>query len=649
MYNSWRGLERRFREQFERMTPSELLEGMMYRQHQSLLMTTSFPALIQHLIQRHNKFFKSKFRVQSIFPVVLQDRSDVSELVKKYSSHAEVCNFMRIVLFDVFPAQLFGSKKQLRLFYRSLTLLVISSFTVRFQYKNFIRGIGVNAIDWLSLMETEDDKKSAFGSFIKWTIDYFVRLLQSFFYVTETQFGKFELFFYRKDVWHKIISCSRIDGLTLTTRPMTCDRTRLIPKRSSVRLICPDAPNNKLTDGVKERQALVSVLQSMRSDSRPLFFDDFSDFCETVREIPDEKLFLVKADIRDCYPCIRQDLMADIIRKKMTCLTSQKDCRQLICQEVGSVITNSGSLKVQTHFVPILSQQELLSSCSPSIGQEMGFSVLRNRILVPSSEITIHDPVRKIVSQFKGNVMKHGPNLYLLSQGIRQGGSLSPELCRLYMESFLCSLFHDLSGLHVAVRADDMLIASSDRRTAVTAMQLLMDGSHVFNFRANSEKVFANFDTGTNVQVMSELPFCGSLFHCKRRAVTADFSQFEARHLKYSFNCNPFATGRSMALYVAGQFSHMRHHLLNTKINGNDVVCWNLYERSVFQAMRFACYLLSSPTYRDSQDINLVKYFTNLVIYKAYHVYRVWEKKQDSISDLLTSQDVHFVSSSAIL
>lgn len=540
--------------------------------------------------------------------------------------------------------------EQRRKFYRSLCLLVTSAFTVRLQYKNLIRGILLDNVRWLSLLATREDRRQAFGAFTNWTVNYFIGLLRGFFYATETQFGKFEIFFYQNHVWRGICKYSTTIGLSLTTGTGRFEKTRLIPKKSSVRMICPD---QMLTGAdteteIREQGALVSILQMLRSDPRPFIFDNFSEFCETVRAIPHGNLFMVKADIRDCYPCIKQAVLSDIIRKKVACVFGRNNSGTIICQEVRSVILSSGSLKVKTHYVPIPHRkEEQMDDFTDE--QEFGFTSLRNRILAPSAVIAVQEPLNKIISQFRGNVIKQGSNFYLLSEGIRQGGRLSPELCHLYMESFLCSMFRDAKKLHIALKADDILIASSDKEEAETALQRIVDGSHKFNFRANREKIFTNFESKSCVQVHSRIPFCGSFYDCDTRSVMADFTRFQTSHLKYSFNCNPFHKAMAMAKYVANQFSHMRFHLMDSRHNDADVVVRNFYERFLFQGMRFACFLLCSDSHKQSQDAKLLEHFANLLAHKAYKLYHCGSLRQGPGCSLLSEREVHFICSSAIL
>ena len=652
MYNSCQASEGMFRRMFQNMSAVSFIEKEFLFQHQIHLLSGqgSLRELMLQVIQKHNRFFALRFSVQRICPLHIENKKDVAELVRKYNSHSEVCNFLRIILFAVFPYQLFGTKKQRRKFYRSLTLLVTSAYTVRFKYKNMVRGMLMEKITWLAALESQEAKRSVFGSFTKWAVDYFIDMMKGFFYATETQYGKFEIFFYQKHVWRGICEYSMTSGLSLTTAAVTYEKTRLIPKKSSVRMICPDQSLETETE-IREHGALVSVLQMLRSDSRPLIFDNFSEFCDTVRQMPTSQLFMIKADIRDCYPCIRQDVLADIISKKVSCFFGKRSCGLIRCQEIHSVFANCGSLKIQTQFIPILHREDKDQQETADLitDQEFNFAALRNRILVPSAVIAIQDPVQKIISQFKGNVIKKGKNFYLLSEGIRQGGRLSPELCYLYMESFLCSMFRDVGRLHIALKADDILIACCDKEQAEIVLQRILDGSHKFNFRANREKIFTNFDSKNCVQVQSLIPFCGSLYDCDSRSVIADFTRFHACHLKYSFNCNPFQKARIMAKYVAGQFSHMRSHLTDSGHNDADVVVRNLYERSLFQGMRFACFLLASDSHKASQDAKLLEYFANLLTCKAYKLYCGWGQRQGSDCMLLSELEVHFICSSAIL
>jgi hypothetical protein len=651
MYDSSSKSENMFRWMFSSITASSLIQTEFPIQHQKYLLheaEDSLLVLLQQMMRNHSDLFKEKFTLHKFCHVTIDRKKDVSELVSRYCEHSDVCNLIRIVLFGVFPFQLFGTKGHRRRFFRSLTLLVTSSYTVRYQYKNMTCGIRLQDVIWLAKLESRRDKLMAFGIFVKWTVDYFMSLLRGFFYATETQFGRFRIFFYPKHVWHKICKFSRTNGLQLTTASVTYERTRLIPKKKAVRMICPDRTPQKEAD-IREQGALVAVLQMIRSDARPLIFDNFSEFCMKVRAWQTSHLFMIKADIQDCYPSIRHEVMAHIIKKKVyTFFGSKKESRLIHCQEIRSLCSNSGSLKVQTHFMPL--RHHLHQSEHQSNGEEFNFTGLRNRVLVPSVIITIEEPVQKITSQFRGNVIKQGEEFYLLSEGIRQGGRLSPDLCYLYMESFLSALFHDADQIHIALKADDILIAAPDADVAQRAFQRILEGSEKFNFRANREKIFTNFPAEPGVQMQSLIPFCGSLYDCDRRSVIADFSRFQEIHMRFSFNCNPFQNGYFMARYMASHFSHMRSHLMDPRLNDADIVVKNIYERSLFQSMKFACFLLSSEWHNKSQDVPLLQYFSHLLARRAYRLYDGWSVRlQWSGCVLLSEREVHFTCYSAIV
>lgn len=114
MYNSCPQSESSFRRIFENMSGASFVENEFLLPHQIHLISgqESLRELMQQVMQKHNHFFSPRFSVQKICPVHIENKTDVSELVRKYTSHLDVCHLLRITLFTIFPFKLFGTKKQ---------------------------------------------------------------------------------------------------------------------------------------------------------------------------------------------------------------------------------------------------------------------------------------------------------------------------------------------------------------------------------------------------------------------------------------------------------------------------------------------------------------------------------------------------------
>ena len=95
-------------------------------------------------------------------------------------------------------------------------------------------------------------RKEIFSEFIYWLFDsYLISVIQSFFYVTESSTHRYQLFFFRHDVWRSYtepsvtnLKLSMFDEMKgkkatkiLERRYLTYSKVRLLPKATGVRPI----------------------------------------------------------------------------------------------------------------------------------------------------------------------------------------------------------------------------------------------------------------------------------------------------------------------------------------------------------------------------------------------------------------------------
>jgi len=635
------------------------LLGRILTNHTNTFSLSRKPSLINRCCPLPKGFFRSgSFR-------------DISCLVKASLSQKQVCNFIRLVLIQVFPSGLFGNMdedskqglKNRRLFYKGLKIWLTSGFTVRLELKNLIRGISLSSISWLNDFKTRIEKKQAFESFVRFIIIYFNDLISVMFYATETQFGRSQIFFYRQEVWERISQFHQFHGLQPVSgheNGKVFSRCRLIPKKSSVRMICPDA---KAFVSVTQKKCLVSLLRTIRTRpdytiSTPKKFKIFTridNFIASIREDGEGELFAVKVDIRDCYPSIKHDVLSGIVQNKLRNWMKSLDMTCVFVRQVHLPFVRKRKLIYRSYFLPIPSQnRDLMNDASFLEAIE-----LQNRVVVPSSLEVIKDPVGSILPHFKHLVKVNAEKLFLMTQGLRQGGSLSSDLCSLYMDEFI---HHFLNGMtirandvvvHVVYEADDILFASKNKESVELLMTRFIRETNLYNLQVNPDKIFSNFLPSSPslsfVNVTPKVPFCGLLFDSGTRSILSNFDTFIGGGIKYSFNCNPFLSFDHLADNLIGQVGHMKPILLDERFNHPLIIVQNILERVLLLATKFASFIIASPSLRKDSNGYIMCLFAKKLTQKLVLQRRSWIRADLLFKSSLSSHEIAFICCRGIL
>lgn len=681
-----------FARKFKNDTVDSLLDRIfsLYQQ-EHLREDLDFRSILSQIMLNHKKCFsgaKPSLVNRSCplpFGFFKGSCDDIESLVNSYSTHEQVCNFIRRTLIQVFPSHLLGMRqgsqgvKNRRSFYVGLKIWVTSGYTVRLEIKNLIRQIPLQSISWLRRFKTRNDRKQAFESLIRFMIQYFNDLLSIMFYATETQFGRSEIFFFRREVWDRISRHHQFHGLQPVSgqeNGQIFSRCRLIPKKTSVRMICPDA---KGFSSLAHKKSLVSLLRILRlqeeqgnkttklsaQHKKTKTFTQLHSFVECLRRgnQDEQRMFLVKVDIRDCYPSIKHDILSGIVQKKLRLWKecSMKDSMEdsiedspdgtgcVFARQVQLPFVLNGKLCFRSHYLPMSSKNKDLLA-NESFLQTIQ---LKNRIIVPGNLEVIRDPVASILSHFKHLVKTGEDKMFLMTQGLRQGGSLSSDLCSLYMDDFIDYVFSGVTNVDVVYEADDILFATPDMKLGESLLSRLLKGGNIYNFHVNPTKIFSNFIPSSEdlsfITVTRQVPFCGFLFDEESRSIRANYDTFTGKSIRYSFNFNPFFSFDRMSDNLIAQVSHLRAFLMDLRFNEEVVIVQNLLERVLLVSMKFASYIIEAPAFKDTPNGVMMTLFAKKLVQKVIQMQRSWSRMDQCFKGYLSSQDIAFISTRGIL
>ena len=321
----------------------------------------------------------------------------------------------------------------------------------------------------------------------------------------------------------------------------------------------------------------------------------------------------------------------------------------MFARQVQLPFVLNGKLCFRSHYLPMSSKNKDLLA-NESFLQTIQ---LKNRIIVPGNLEVIRDPVASILSHFKHLVKTGEDKMFLMTQGLRQGGSLSSDLCSLYMDDFIDYVFSGVTNVDVVYEADDILFATPDMKLGESLLSRLLKGGNIYNFHVNPTKIFSNFIPSSEdlsfITVTRQVPFCGFLFDEESRSIRANYDTFTGKSIRYSFNFNPFFSFDRMSDNLIAQVSHLRAFLMDLRFNEEVVIVQNLLERVLLVSMKFASYIIEAPAFKDTPNGVMMTLFAKKLVQKVIQMQRSWSRMDQCFKGYLSSQDIAFISTRGIL
>ncbi|XP_061352944.1 telomerase reverse transcriptase [Gastrolobium bilobum] len=431
------------------------------------------------------------------------------EAVKSYCSKSQVVSFIWAVSRSLLPSELLGTPSNWRIMKRNISKFIHLRRYEKFPLKLCMHELKTSRFPFLSnkyffnsqnawvLKYIKGHNKvlnEEFGSWNnavpgvkrklleKWIFWYFsclvVPLVQANFYVTESEQGKQDMYYYKKPVWEKLtnstIACFkdwRYNYLNdvavhniLRGRPFGFSKLRLQPKENGVRMVANLKGSSRMplpvsTMGVQycktERkakhqkikfehyQSVNSALRDAHTILKGIQFKkpeklgssvfDYNDIYKKLcpflvgqkkglASLP--SLFIVTSDVLKAFDSVDQDKLLGIMKNVLL-----KD--EYFLKQYDQVVCTKRSLWVQKQFTMLdetsntgpqrfTSYASFRSQHAVYVNQER-WKHVKNKVLFSY-----------LIEHVKHNVLQFDGKFYLQGVGIPQGGVLSALLCSLY-------------------------------------------------------------------------------------------------------------------------------------------------------------------------------------------------------------------------
>ncbi|XP_019465214.1 PREDICTED: telomerase reverse transcriptase isoform X2 [Lupinus angustifolius] len=431
------------------------------------------------------------------------------EAVKAYCSKSQVVSFIWAVSRSLLPSELLGTPSNWRIMRRNISKFIHLRRFEKFPLKLCMHELKTSRFPFLSNKYFLNREKPWVRNYMeghskvlhkefrnhnsdvhgikrklleKWMLWYFsnlvVPLIQSNFYVTESEQGKQDIYYYQKSVWEKLtnstIACFkdwRYCGLNdvavhniLRGRPFGFSKLRLQPKENGVRMVanlkcssrlplhissmgfqyCKTERKAKHLKTKKEYfQSVNSALREAHTILKSIQFKDPEYLGSSVFDYNDvykklcpflvhqkkgltsmPNLFILTSDVLKAFDFVDQDkllgIIKDVLLEDEYCL---RQYDQVVCTKKSFWVQKQFKLVDETintghrQFTPFVSFR---SQHAVFVNQER-WKHVKKKVLF--SYVTEH---------VKHNVLLFDGKFYLQGVGIPQGGVLSSLLCSLY-------------------------------------------------------------------------------------------------------------------------------------------------------------------------------------------------------------------------
>ncbi|XP_062202743.1 telomerase reverse transcriptase isoform X2 [Phragmites australis] len=576
--------------------------------------------------------------------------------LEAYSTYQQVVSFVWAVLTCIVPEPLLGnsySKRSLRTnIWKFIKLRRFETFhlsdcigELKVSHYSWISNIGLSDCNCFALMAneiglsngSEEKHKNVLHCWIKWLFsDIVIPLVEAYFYVTERESRRYDVFYYPKTIWrdltsNAIASLNRqsfkiLRGTSRKAIKHSCcsSRVRFVPKAKDMRPLVNLKAQSK--DGLLNKCHL--IIKKVRDENPEMFgssvFDynnvhqNLSHFISSVRSHLKEKfkIYIVVADVLKAFDYISHDMVLKIVDDVLKCDDYVlRKCTKVVC---------NGSKNAIYRFDSNVSISKGNNICDFSI--QLSSS---GGILVDQGKTSI---IRKkelqclLSEQVKHSILKIGHNFYLQQVGIAQGSKLSPNLCSLYYghleNSVLSKFLHDgkiISEEDVSTPKsllmrfiDDFIFISFSKKRALNFFNRMRRGFVYYNCYMNDSKYGFNFEVANSEHCRNRLyrgddgfsfiPWSGLLINCESLEIQADYT----RYVDINISSTITVKMHSSTKYLQSKLCHyMRpkcHPIFyDSTINSPCTVKLNIYQAFLLCAMKFHCYVRSMP------DVNMSK------------------------------------------
>ncbi|KAI3923276.1 hypothetical protein MKW92_021398 [Papaver armeniacum] len=558
---------------------------------------------------------------------------------------SQVASFIWAVCRRIIPEDLLGAPSEWRALQRNISKYIRLRRSEKFSVRQCVHGLKTSRFPFLSNKHFSKDmvggsvnisagcntaenakiilKNKLFVCWIYWFFSSLVTpILKSTFYITESEAGKLDIFYYRKQNWEKLtqtaVACMRERSYRLLDykylrsilfkRPFGFSKVRFCPKGEGVRALA----NMKAASSIPADKKVIPLQGSsnfhfssmQNNEGRKYFFkavnNGLRDLSAVLKGIQMNHPHLLGSSV-SCYDNIYEKLAPYLIGLKNR-VKFMPRAYVVICDVSKAFDSIDQDKLLQVMKDVMMNGQYLTKWSSQVICTKKYMHVLNNQIFLDQN-------MEPFSAKSTASVPSHSVHNVFINQ-IRYSETTEGEL----RERHTCqdvdlteNGIDDISStpnFTLLRYTDDFLFISTSKKQAVSFYSRLVRGFRDYNCSINEAKSCMNFDIGsasgvprnriyTGEDGISFLPWSGLLLNCRTLEIQADYTRYLGMHLRstltLSWQCKP---GSQMKDKLR-QFLRPKCHAIfyDSQINSAGVVRLNVYQAFLLSAMKFHCYL----------------------------------------------------------
>ncbi|XP_021998766.1 telomerase reverse transcriptase isoform X4 [Helianthus annuus] len=586
------------------------------------------------------------------------DQSSTSEQSSELScSKRQVVSFVWAACMNIIPRELLGNWRILR---KNISKFIRLRIYEKFSLHQCMYKLKISDFQFLSAICNSGIIRKLLERWTYWVFAFIVvPLLQANFYVTESEHGKLQVFFYEKSVWEKLMKtsigclkdeCYRLVNVTSVKQIVSCrrfgfSRVRFRPKANGIRPLANLKSSSRLqiSHSIKEFKAVNVVLQDLHAALKDVQIKapeklgssvfSYNDVHRNLRNFISRvksgsstlpRMYMVVADVQKAYDSIDQDKLLHLMKDVIV--------DDHLLHQTHQIIASNQHFQVLP-YINLCKQfrSHAQSHSSHSIILDQG----RSRI---AAKDDLHFNLQQHV---KNNLLYIDQRFYQQNVGIPQGSILSSLLCSFYfghMETTKLVPFLDKitkSDFMLLRFIDDFLFISTSKKLALGFFSRLERGFCEYNCSMNKEKFGLSFDFG---QIKSKLNWSdfdgngnkfvrwsGLLINCKTLEVQADYTRYLNAHLRSTLTvCWQGNPGQHFRKKMCDYLRPKCHPIFyDSNINSAAVVRLNIHQAFLLCAMKFHCYAcdLSDICTFDSRS------YLDIICKSLRYMYRLMKRR----------------------
>lgn len=421
-------------------------------------------------------------------------------------------------------------------------------------------------------------RQELFYEFLYFLFDsILIPLIRSNFYVTESNTDKYQIFFFRHDIWRALVepamailkgkmleevSLLEVKNI-LDSRRLGFSHIRLLPKGPQMRPItnlrkkAPIPGNPKeLGPGINkilapahtvlqlekvsllvQKNTSADIPQLINPDKMGSTMFSVGDIYKRMRPFKSRmsglatSFYFAKVDVQSAFDTIPQAAIVSLLDS----IPQQRRYRISKYLEVSpSFIAQGNGRHAASRPVKRWPSVAIKHDDPSTFIQRLKNGpekVKRNTVFVDlyQRHYETSELLQLIASHIQQNLIKVGKKYYRQKQGIPQGSILSSTLCNYFyadLEVHVLSFLNTDDCLLLRL-IDDFLLITTDKRKAIRFVEVLHNGVPEYGVTVNPKKSLVNFDLTINGQQISKLgygdgdgdgdyfPYCGTLINTR--------------------------------------------------------------------------------------------------------------------------------------